>query len=260
MSSKVYAIQSYNAAGFGDYLSASVVVKILNDNSIPAVLDFPKIHNLVDCPKIEDLEKKEGMDVETVVVVRHYRKNPNLTFYSDLIKGFKNKLNITDDIQINIDSVPVIYKEITEIKGVDVSLVTKSAPFAPYRDWPYFDELKNLFKENNISYIDLTKENIKNFEFLNYVKKSKVYLGLETGSSHYASSLIKDKGFIIQSGYCNFEYWAAHYNYKKIEHRMHCAPCWKRRDCEEEHKCMTEISPKQVLNIIKRQLHEKKNK
>ena len=69
-----------------------------------------------------------------------------------------------------------------------------------------------------------------------------------------SGSLIKDKGFIIQSGYCDFEYWAAHYNYEKIEHRMHCAPCWKRRDCGEDHKCMREISPQRVFEVVRARL------
>lgn len=258
MKRKIFQIQSYNAAGFGDYLSAAVFVKILNDNNIPAVLDWPKIHDLVDCPKIEDIKDPENVEFISHTAVRHHRKESGLTFYSDLVKGFKNGKNVTKDININVDSVPIIYKDIPEIEGVDIALVTKSAPFGPYRDWPYFDELKLLFKNNGISYIDLTKNNIKNFEFLNYVKKSKIYLGLETGSSHYASSLIKGKGFIIQSGYCNFEYWAGHYHYEKIENRMHCAPCWKRRDCEEDHQCMKGISAQEVFEIVASQLYAKK--
>ena len=134
MSSKVYTIQSYNAAGFGDYLSMAVVVRILNDNNIPAVLDWPKIHDLVDCPKIEDVCDTGEVVFEPSVVVRHHRKQPNMTFYSDLIKSFKHQKGIEGDINIDIDAVPIIYKDIPDIKGVDVSLVTKSAPFAPYRD------------------------------------------------------------------------------------------------------------------------------
>lgn len=254
MKREIFQIQSYNAAGFGDYLSAAVFVKILNDNHIPAVLDWPKIHNLVDCPKIEDIKDPENVEFIPYTAVRHYKKEPDLTFYSDLVKSFKSAKNIVQDIDINIDSVPIIYKDIPEIEGVDIALVTKSAPFGPYRDWPYFNELKLLFKNSGISYIDLTKNNVKNFEFLNYVKKSKIYLGLETGSSHYASSLIKGKGFIIQSGYCNFEYWASNYHYKKIENKMHCAPCWKQRGCEEDHQCMKGILPQEVFKKIKENL------
>lgn len=125
MKREIFQIQSYNAAGFGDYLSTAVFVKILNDNHIPAVLDWPKIHNLVDCPKIEDIKDPENVEFIPYTAVRHYKKEPDLTFYSDLVKSFKNAKNIAQDIDINIDSVPIIYKDIPEIEGVDIALVTK---------------------------------------------------------------------------------------------------------------------------------------
>ena len=249
---------SWEGEGFGDQITASVVVQTLNDHGIQCALNSPSIAHLVKCPKITDrrfvglipIPHRLNRTLENLY-------NPKYNFYTDLIHHFLKNKNINlkiQDINITLDHVPVTYKEIPSINGVDVAMVTKSGWWTPYRDWPYFNELKALLKKKGVSYIDLSEKKIKSFEFLNYVKKSKIYLGLETGASHYASAFIKNKGFIIQSGFCDFNYWAAIYNYKKIEYPVSCSPCMRRSGCEHEHKCMTEISPDLVLKTITKHL------
>jgi hypothetical protein len=260
----LYKIHVANQYGFGDKVAGAAVVGCLVRNGINAVFDTPKVHDLVDCPKIENIKNPEDYEILSHTLNRPYRKNPDYHFYSDLIKNFTNwtKKNTTHPIEqelhIDVDSVPVIYKEDSSIKGVDLVLGTKTGPWTKYKNWPYFDGLKKLLDDNNVSYIDVDKENIKGFEFLNYVKKSKAFLGLETGSSHYASALIRDSGYIIQSGFCLFDYWARSYNFTKIEHEVECRNCWLlgRGDgiCQYDHKCMTRTTPDIVFNTIKHHL------
>ena len=245
----------YHGGGYGDRLLVAWVVNILNFNKIPSILNTTGIDHLVNCKNFYDF--KLDQPKKDIHILRQNKNNPKFTILSDLL----NFAIYHGDIKLSLDNIdiknaphPIIYKDIPDINGVDVAIVTKTGPWTPYRNWPYFDDLKRLLAKNNISYIDLSEEKIKNFEFLNYVKKSKIYLGLETGASVYAAPFIKDKGLIIQSGYSNFNYWAADFNYQKIENRVECAPCQKRTECHEEHKCMTKILPEKVLNLVKEKL------
>ena len=253
----------WSGHAFGDQIAASVVVQTLTDNGIRCALNSPSIAHLVKCPQTTDKQFAGLTPIPHQLDRTLGVANPKYNFYTDLIEHFLKCKNInlkTQDINITLDHVPVVYKEIPSIHGVDVALVTKSGWWTPYRNWPYFNELKTLLKEKGISYIDLSKQKIQSFEFLNYVKKSTIYLGLDTGASHYASAFIKNKGFIIQSGYCSFEYWASIYNYKKIEYPVECSQvvgCWRRSGCEHNHKCMQQISPHHVFKTISPFLRQK---
>jgi len=247
----------WGGPAFGDNLLAAWVVNILNFNHIPAVLSAPpRIEKLINSKMFNS--RDHSSDFTTVRLNRTKRKDPNFTILTDLLDFFikKSKENITlAKIDIENAPHPVIYRHDPSIKGYDLCLVTQSGPWTPYRNWPHFSELKSLLVENGITFIDLSEEGVKGNNFLNYVKKSKIYLGLETGASHYAAPYAK-KGLIIQSGYCNFNYWAAHYNYQKIEHPVKCAPCWKKKGCEHDHKCMRKIPASLVYNEIIRIIND----
>ena len=241
---------------FGDRLSVAVVVQILSDNGIKCAIDMPPIHRLVDVPKASDPQFK-GLTGISHRMNRTKQRDPTFNIHTDLIHYFIKSRNLPyelEDINLTLDHVPVIYHEIDKIIGVDVAIASQAGNWTPYKAWPYFKELKHLFNQNDISYIDLSEKEIKNFEFLNYVKKSKIYLGLDTGTSHYASKFIKHKGFIIQGGFTTFEYWGSLYNYQKIESPVSCSPCYKRKGCEYSHACMANISAQHVYEVIKQAL------
>lgn len=243
----------WGGSAFGDRLLAGWVCNILNFNGVNC--SFNQLGEILNCKDFYN--KRDFNETIKTPLNRTKKTNPDYTILTDLLYCFlqQSKENLTiDQIDIKNAPHPIIYKDIPEIKGVDVSIVSESGGWTPYRNWPYFDDLKKLLAKNNILYIDLSEKKVKNFEFLNYVKKSKIYLGLETGSSHYAAPFIKDNAFIIQSGYCSFDYWAAHYNFIKIENKMQCAPCWKRSNCVYNHECMTQISAEKVFKKIKEKL------
>ena len=245
--------------GFGDHLLSAWVVNILNFNNIPAVFQAPReIQNLVNCSDWEPCLSRRSL--KPIKLNRTKRKNPNFTILTDLIDFFLSQADEKiplGDIDIYNAPHPLRYKNKPHLKGYDISLVTETGPWTPYRNWPYFNDLKKLFIKNDISFIDLSREKIKGIDFLNYVTKSKVYLGLETGASHYAAPYIKKKGIIIQSGYCDFRYWAAHYDYEFLHYPVNCSPCWKRTDCGHDHICMTHISATDVYNKVISKIYDK---
>jgi hypothetical protein len=174
-------------------------------------------------------------------------------------KQFNVPNNICDKIKQEIKNtkyrIPVKYYDIPNIPSVDISIVSKTGRFTPYRNWPYFKELKEKLNKEKITYIDLIEKNIKNVECLNYIKKSKLYLGLDTGVSHYASSVASGKTLIIQSGYNYFDFWCF-YDYDYINVNIECQKCFKRYGCPYDHKCMKDISVNMVYNKIIEKLNK----
>lgn len=228
----------------GDNCLASFFTHILNDNKIESFFDKKNFHfKNFNCDYFQDTHY---IDYEF-----QYENKKNSNIIQIAIDKFKSKFNIEQEIKITRNYIPVNYKEIETIKQVDVVLVTKSGHWAPVRDWPYFEELKKKLEEKNISFIDVTQRNIKDFEFLDYVKKCKVFVTLETGASHYASQFInKNNSIVIQSGYCDDSFWN-YYKYDVIKHDTDCKWCFiQHRECNKGHKCMCEISVDIVLNKI----------
>jgi len=254
---KIYKI-FWAGGALGDNLLAAWVVNILNFNNISALLTgAPRIRNLINSKIYNPHSDTNAIPIP---LNRTKRKDPNFTIVTDLLNNFikKSKENIcVGEIDIENAPHPIIYQDNPLIKGYDVCLVTQSGSWTPYRNWPHFSELKSLLIDNGITFIDLSQKGVKGNNFLNYVKKSQIYLGIETGASHYAAPHLGGKGLIIQSGYCDFNYWAAHYNYQNLEHQVDCSPCWKRQGCPYEHKCMAKIHPDAALKWVKQNLYDK---
>jgi len=145
--------------------------------------------------------------------------------------------------------IPVKYEE-HDINSVDVVLNTKTGKYTPYREWPYFNELKLLLRKNNISYLDIDENKIYGIELLNYIKKAKLYIGLETGASHYVSQFANNKSIILQSGYTTASFWASYYEYEFLQTFVSCSPCFKRENCNNKYKCMTRLDADFVFNKV----------
>lgn len=195
------------------------------------------------------------------------------------IRYFKNWSKCTKDLVIKTPYVPVKFNIDPSVKPVDVVLVTDVGTYAIAKKWPYFDKLKKMLENNNISYVDINDFGnnwANNEELLNKVNNllytCKVFVGLDTGPTHYATGILAKKptrkNFIIQSGFNLFSHWASHYDdlFQPIENKQTCAPCVlpnpslvyriaegiKLNDrCEKKHACMTSILPEQVLEYIK---------
>jgi len=252
----------WTGKGFGNALILAHLTKICVDNGIPAVFNQHRTTiNLVDVPLYDPTFHAEYL-THTWKGVRNTwtRKNVDMPVISQYIKNvediFDTKIRMT-----KIHShIPVAYHDIPEITGVDVAMCTEVGAWGPYRNWPYFPELKKLFDQSNISYVDLNKDGIYSIECLNYVKKSKLYIGLETGMSHYVSKFANHKALIIQSGFCPFIFWAYPYHYECITANTECTsrPCFITRNevregrvCLNQNSCMAEIKPETIFIKVK---------
>ncbi|MBM4043985.1 MAG: glycosyltransferase family 9 protein [Planctomycetes bacterium] len=234
------------AEGLGDRLLASTFALILNDNGVRAVLDDDLAGELVRCPTFDPARHGD---------YRRYRFNyepENRYFPGGLMRraldNFAQQFGL-QALQITRTAVAVQYSSQFDVEPVDVALCTESGGWSPYRNWPHFDCLKKSLEANGISFCDLTKEGKRGMECVNYIRKARLYVGLETGVSHLASSVAAGKGLIIQSGYSTFDYWCP-YEYAYIANPVPCAPCFRRNGCPSDHACMRGITVERVLDRI----------
>jgi hypothetical protein len=236
---------------FGDCLLASLFVHVLNDNRINAFLDITNnedVKNFVDCQLVS--QTNNILDYNFV-----YFNDKSYSILETAIQHFKMYFLINQKIEITKKHIPVKFFEDDLIPNIDVVMVTKSGNWAPVRNWPYFEQLKSELTILNISWFDLTENNVKNNEFLNYVKKSKVFLTIETGASHFASQFVnKQNSLVIQSGFCDNSFWNF-YDYDIISNDTDCKSCFLLiNDCPIGHMCMREITVDKVISKILKKL------
>jgi len=163
-------------------------------------------------------------------------------------------------LKIYRNYIPVKYYEIPEVRQVDVVMNTQTGPYTPYKKWPYFKELCQMFDKHHITHIDLDRDWRETYgiKCLNYVRKAKVYLGLDTGMSHYVSRFANKKALILQGGFNYFHRWSWLYDYEPIQiEDMPCKPCTilkkdvkKGMGCQYKNRCMKDIDPKLVFEKV----------
>jgi hypothetical protein len=255
----------WSGTGFGNSLIMAHLTKILVDNGIDAVFNHRrKTTGLVDVPLYDPSDPIKRIVFHGVLHCDFETRNaeePVMMYYIREFRRMTGKYIEFDRKYHNF--VPVIFNELDTIKGVDVALCTKTGTWTPYRNWPYFDELKKMLQVAGISYIDLNNPLILSNDCLNIVAKSKVYVGLDTGTSHYVSKFANRKGLIIQGGFNPFFIWAWPYEYEPIVTTVKCKyrPCFINKNdiyngivCNEGVSCISKISVKQVFDRIMEKL------
>lgn len=253
--------------GFGNSLVLALLTKISNDNGINAVLyEHRTVRGLVDVPLYDwrNPEHNSYYHHTWTDGIKNTTDNkncnePSLVQYIHDIERRTGKLIHLDPEEHSY--IPVTFYDIPETPSVDITMCTKSGRWTPYRNWPYFKQLKQKFNEVGITYCDLHAEKKFNIECLNYVKKSKLYLGLDTGMSHYVSKFANGKALIIQSGFNPFDSWSYPYNYDRIKSIVPCCPCFLDKNeiqegnkCIRDHICMTSVTVDKVFNKVLRWL------
>jgi len=243
----------WRGRGFGEPLVMSLVVNILNDNGVNAVLrDHKKVRELVDCPLIT--KAASDRTVQTWLWTYKCCSKPIILQYIEHYESVVGK-----KLKITKNYIPVKFHDIPEISSVDIAMGTVTGNWTPYRNWPYFEELKKLFDKEDITYVDLDAGRIKGIECLNYIKKCQLYLGLETEMSHYVSKFSNGKALILQGGFTEFDFWAHLYDYDYLQvEDVSCRPCFinKRhiaggeRKCERDNICMKGLSVDRVFKAV----------
>lgn len=251
--------------GFGEHLIIAKVTSILVDNNLDVILkERYKIAGLVDCKKIPYLSDSTKYD-EYEKHIWFYNIQDRTPIILQYIKHFEEVFE--RKIEVTRGTIPVIFYKM-EVPTYDIILHTNTGGWSIYRVWPYFDELKSLLDKHKISYIDIADRKkhgrIGGIQYLNYVNNAKLYVGLETGPSHYVSSITKNKTLIIQSGFAEYNFWAYGYQFEHIQIEVPCRPCFlninnikEGKGCPYNHKCMAEIGPQDVFNRIEKMLNDK---
>jgi ADP-heptose:LPS heptosyltransferase len=263
-------------------MMAAFFTQLLNDNNFDAVyhLDNAKSSNI---SYSHLLDVRLGTEGEVFNFTYATDTTPfdlsDKSHIDTAIKYFKKWANYESELTIKTPYVPIKFKIDPSIESVDVVLVTNVGPYATTKNWPYFKELKQMLKENNISFADLNDFGntwTNDPELLNKINnllyKCKVFVGLDTGPTHYATGIlikkITRKNFIIQSGFNLFSHWSSHYGdlFQPIENKQSCAPCVLPnttqsfkipegtnlpKRCNKSHACMNSILPQQVFQYIK---------
>ena len=249
-------ILTWRGSGFGEQLMLARVVAILNDNGVKVFLkEKKKVAGLVDCPKLSSGYKSHfwyyDIKDRNPMVVQHIRH------YEEV---FGRRIEITRDC------IPTVFYDV-DTPTYDVVIHGSSGSWSSYRVWPYFDELEKMLEKNKVSFIRIDDRKkygrIGGVKFLNYVKRAKLYLGLETGPSHYVSDIGRGKTLIIQSGFSDFDFWAYMYKFDHLKVDVPCSPCFLNKHdvyegsgCQYNHRCMREISPQTVFNKIMEMIYE----
>jgi len=240
----------YKGGALGDNLMPAYIVETLNDHDIDAYL-LPSPHShLVSCKKAiapcgngflfkARRQNRTGFDTTE----KH-------TVYTDLLAEFARKAGMSEPFPAKRDHIPVIYDSVSDSPIVDLVLVSVTGNWTPYRLWPFFDELRIRLQREGVRYIDASLEALTDQRFLTVIDRCKLFVTLETGASHYASQVANGKCLVLQSGYCNFSYWAGNYRYTELANPVSCAPCWKRELCDRDHECMTGLSVDRVMAEI----------
>ena len=244
--------------GFGDRLMAGWMVRILIDNGFNAHGGRNKYSDLIDCPEFPDSD----CEIRKIKLNNTIRDGPGCE--TNLIDQKLDRIAevVGKKLVVGDHFIPVKYEDIPQVKGVDVAICSTTGNYSIYRNWPYFDELKSMLDNNGITYLDMDNPGPgmhpwRSHWVLNCVNKSKLYLGLETGTSHYVSKYAAGKALILQSGYTDFEYWAKYYDYDKISMHVDCSPCFLNKfkpPCPHEHKCMSDLCPEAVFEVIQQKL------
>jgi hypothetical protein len=244
-----------DSAGFGDVLLASWFTHVILANHINASFHGPKKWtDLIQCP-ISDINSQGFVPFSF-----EYKHHTTESIWQQNKTRFEQLSGI--QLEMNKNYVPVKYCDVT-IQPATIAVCTRCSDYSPCRNCPYFNELFEIFKRNNISYIDLNSLPMTtladNVKLLNYVKKSRLYIGPDTGISHYVSQVANGKTLIIQSGFSNIGYTMP-YDYDYVYKPMPCQNCFMRKEqnCPKNYECMSAIKPEIVYNLIKRKLKGEK--
>jgi hypothetical protein len=233
----------YRKTAFGESLLAATLVAILRDQGIDAVYwdDRSWLRALVDVPIRGGSDRRMAWRFD-------YAPENTWDGRSIMQKALHNFCAWSGerDLLLTRHLVPVKFQDEPNLPQIDVSICPTTSSPTSYRNWPFFPQLKALLDADGIRWLDVS--GLRGNQCLNQVKKSRLYLGLETGMSHFVSSVVSS-GLIIQSGYSNINHWST-YGYEAIWRDVPCRNCFLRKGCPHELRCMCDVPPEEVHRRI----------
>lgn len=232
---------------YGDSMLGAQFTANLIANGFDAVFHAPWLRDIVDLPQMTPaygsaLHYEFSYHPERLLL-------RNMSIIEKSLERFQVFAELLKPLKVKVRTAPVKYVDIPGIPAVDVALNTQIRVSTEYRQWPYFGELKQLLTQVGISFVDLDANKYYGIAALNYIKKARLYVGMDTGMSHYAASTAAGKALILQSGYNTPEYWST-YDYEYAFLPLGCAPCFRIGNCSYGHRCMRELGLEFVFNLI----------
>lgn len=242
-----------NGTAFGDNLLALWMVRVLNEHGVEVYFRHQQgmdLSRYMDVPLHRGQPVKGIWEYTYVRAYEDYLKQPR-SLMEWCLADFKAKFGLKVETPFE-PRIPVKFVEDPTVGHHDVAINFSAGPWVRFRNWPHFPQLVRLLKAHGISFV-LLDESMKDHKCLTAVKRAKVYLGLETGVSHYVSSVV-NKGLVLQSGFTKNDFWNM-WGYEYLEYSVPCAPCHIRpaptgRECPHGIKCMQELSPETVLKKL----------
>lgn len=227
---------------------AALATRIIIENGFLAALDDdrPAIRTLIDIP----FWNGEPDWIDWRFSYRPETKWDGRSIMRKALDNFAATHGIKEQLKLTRRSVDVKVVEVPSIPSFDVVICSRVGYWSPYRGWPHFPELKRRLTLAGISWFDLSETNTTDNECLNYVGKAKLYLGLETGTSHFVASVAR-RGLIIQSGYSSLDYWST-YGYDEVSVPVPCRNCFLdySQRCPNAHVCMVSVTAEMVFRSI----------
>lgn len=249
----VSPIAIYRKGGFGDRLLAAQTTAILIDAGINALWhdDSPDMLALCDVPKYNG-------ELPAINWWWHYSPEhywDGRSFIRKALDNFAADFR-TEAIPETRRFVPVHYVDDPAIEGVDVAICSSCGHWSKYREYPWMSAVKQELDRRGIKWVDMSERGIVGNDALNLAKKSRLYLGIDTGMSHYVAGVVR-KGLILQSGFSNPALWAPRYGFDFLSVKVECGNCFLSSGCQHGHRCMTTMSPKDVAEQIEQRVkHE----
>jgi len=246
-----------HACGLGDTCMGAIIAEIMRENGI----------------EIYFYTKLFGAE-RLVRNVRRWRVflNIDYTFFYDVPQfslplcrlgemHFIDAFFRFNDLPFHYDGRPAdVLFLARDVPHYDVVLNTRSSDFASVRTWPYFDQLKALLTKHNISFFDLDTlpfsfaDPEPSLRALDLVAKSRLYVGLDSGLSHYVAKVV-NHGLFLQSGHSHFSNWNKYPRCYSTAASVACAPCWQSEMIDvrcpgECQHCIRSLSVSSVFEAI----------
>lgn len=234
--------------GFGDTLLSATFAAILRDNDIPCLWwnHDANMRSLIDLPQWD------GRSPAQHYIFEYESFNPgDRNFLRRALDLFSIRNNIRHPIKIKRSTPPLKIVDDPSVLGADVAICLSGGNWSPYRYYPKPEELKQALTAAGLTFIDV--KNLWNHSAFSAIRKSRLYLGIDTGATHAASALNKN-GIVLQSGFNRAEDWNHDYGFEILTADSACtlAPCYLREGCPHNHRCMEIPVARIVERVIAR--------
>ncbi len=249
--------------GLGDNCMGSIIADMMREHGYD-IYFYTKLRNFEKL--VHNIKRQNGIFLESDYFIYSYTDPKYSIPLSELrMTNFIDAFFKFNGLSIRFDGrgADVIFIPLLENR-YKVVLNTRCSNFSEKRLWPFFSDLKLLLKKEKISFIDLDdtiqlsyNDQLSSFYILNLVRNSDLYIGLDSGMSHYVAKMV-NLAYIIQSGHSFFENWCKYSRYEYIALDVPCRPCWVNEenlaDCTIQDKCMQDIYPEIVFENIRQLL------